>query len=738
MENPKAVELWLDVVDDPGERVRQLAKLSSTDRQRLGDLLDPETGTELFESVDVSLAAKVVKSQPVSRGAELVSTVEPNRAADILRRFDSDARDALLSAMPIERAKLLRSSLFWSTDSVAAHMMTEPLTLVPETTAAQAVEQIRARMSERRKDTRVGAQVYVTDPDQHLIGVVPYRELVLAEAATQVSELSEGEVVTTVPLTNAGQAAHLLVDRRLSELPVVDSEGRLLGVLTEADARDIIEGQATEDAEKQGGSTPLEVPYLSASPLLLWRKRIIWLLVLFAAEAYTGTVLRAFEDEMEAVVALAFFIPLLIGTGGNTGTQITTTLVRAMGTGQVRLRDLPAVVAKEMTTGSMIAVMMALAAMIRAWTLGVGPQITLTVCLTVAAIVMWSAFVASILPLVLKKVRVDPAVVSAPLVATVVDGTGLMIYFRNLLTQRFLSWLGCSGRSSAVELAGGGCDVGKRRAAAISVDVLDNSCRTRSAHHQRPTKPPTSSLRCISRINEDRNASNWFFFFFFFFCCFFVFRGGGGGGGCFVQVGIAGRRLVSNLQGRFCSFDVVITRHPAGHVFLFGHETSLELTGTVDRTQGIVGAAVVQKQPVSGRPKKGVLDGHGSKGQRPARRIRFLTGSLPFPIVVGAKRRTVAVVSIDEDLQRIRCRGWPVAVPDNVLPGLRESAQLAAHVDMLQARLRPILGAGAGRTWKEERRQDTNWNSEFARLHKLLSVGEANDPRRADASSSSF
>ena len=141
----------------------------------------------------------------------------------------------------------------------------------------------------------------------------------------------------------------------LEELAVVDGDNRLLGILSEDQALNIIQDENTEDAEKQGGSAPLEVPYLRASPWLLWRKRIVWLLVLFVAEAYTGTVLRAFEDEMEAVVALAFFIPLLIGTGGNTGTQITTTLVRAMGTGQVRLRDLPAVVAKEMSTGMLIA-----------------------------------------------------------------------------------------------------------------------------------------------------------------------------------------------------------------------------------------------------------------------------------------------------------------------------------------------------------------------------------------------
>src|SRR5699024_7583526 len=123
----------------------------------------------------------------------------------------------------------------------------------------------------------------------------------------------------------------------------------------------------TEDAERQGGSNPLATPYLRASPLLLWRKRIIWLLALFIAEAYTGTVLRHFEEELDAVVALSFFIPLLIGTGGNTGTQITTTLVRAMSLGDVRLRDMGRVIIKELSAGSFIAVTMAIAAIIRAW-----------------------------------------------------------------------------------------------------------------------------------------------------------------------------------------------------------------------------------------------------------------------------------------------------------------------------------------------------------------------------------
>lgn len=429
MKTPKALELWLDLVDDPAERTYELSRLSSVDRRHLGESLDAAVGPKFLEGVDVQLAAKVVKSLPAPRAAEMLTALDANHSVRILRRFHHDARDSLLSAMPIEQAKHLREMLSWPTDSVAAFMTTQTLSLRPDTTAEEAVVHIRRRISAQDRDAHTGNCIYVTDAEHQLLGAVPFRSLVIAQADRAVADLIEGEVVTVAPLTDAEDAAQLCVNRRLEELPVVDADNRLLGVLTEDQAADILKEETTEDAEKQGGSTPLEVPYLRASPWLLWRKRIVWLLVLFVAEAYTGTVLRAFEDEMEAVVALAFFIPLLIGTGGNTGTQITTTLVRAMGTGQVRFRDLPAVVAKEMSTGFLIALAMAIAAMIRAWTLGVGPQITLTVCLTVAAIVLWSAFVSSILPLVLKKIRIDPAVVSAPMIATIVDGTGLMIYF---------------------------------------------------------------------------------------------------------------------------------------------------------------------------------------------------------------------------------------------------------------------------------------------------------------------
>lgn len=427
MDTSKAIELWLEIESEPTERERQIAALSADDRGRLGGLLNAQNGPELLTTIDAHLAAKVLKSLPSPAAAGLIGALDAPDAAEILRRLDDPKRDSLLGAMVIDRARVLRAVLAWPEDSVAAHMQPDALTVTPTATVTQAVDQIRDHAANRPRGS-AGAYVYVVDPAGGLLGAVRLRTLVLTPADRPVGELMD-DPLTVAPLTDVEDAAMTLIDHQVDELPVVDAEGRLLGILTEDDAVRVAEQEATEDAERQGGSAPLEVPYLQASPWLLWRKRIVWLLVLFAAEAYTGTVLRAFEEEMEAVVALAFFIPLLIGTGGNTGTQITTTLVRAMGTGQIRFRDVPAIVTKEMSTGALIAIAMASAAMVRSWTLGVGPQVTLTVCLTVAAIVLWASLVSSVLPLALKKVKVDPAVVSAPMIATIVDGTGLMIYF---------------------------------------------------------------------------------------------------------------------------------------------------------------------------------------------------------------------------------------------------------------------------------------------------------------------
>jgi magnesium transporter len=210
---------------------------------------------------------------------------------------------------------------------------------------------------------------------------------------------------------------------------VVDDDDHLLGIITQDDVADVLEAEATEDIERLGGSQPLNVPYRLSSVSLLVRKRIGWLLLLFIAEAYTGSVLRAFSTELESAVALSFFIPLLIGTGGNIGSQTVTLIVRAMALNEVGLRDVGWIVWKELRVGLIMGLVMAVVALGRAQLLGVGTNVGLVVAVTILAISLWSATVAAVLPLTLRRLRIDPAVVSAPLITTLVDGTGLIIYF---------------------------------------------------------------------------------------------------------------------------------------------------------------------------------------------------------------------------------------------------------------------------------------------------------------------
>jgi magnesium transporter len=275
----------------------------------------------------------------------------------------------------------------------------------------------------------VTSYVYIIGNKGELLGVVSLKNIILTDPKTLISELIVGDVISVPASMEQEEAADLLSRYDLVALPVVDEQDRLIGVITVDDLIDVIQEEATEDIQKLGGSQPLEEPYFKSSVFRLYRKRIIWLLILFVAEAYTGTVLRHFEETLSEVIALAFFIPLLIGTGGNTGTQTVSTLVRALAVGEVQFRDLFKVVRKEVTTGLMTGATIALVAFGRALILGVDTNVGLVVSISALTIVIWASAVAAILPLILHKLKADPAVVSSPFITTLVDGTGLVIYF---------------------------------------------------------------------------------------------------------------------------------------------------------------------------------------------------------------------------------------------------------------------------------------------------------------------
>lgn len=421
-----------------GERARQLSHrivgdavinllddLGAADLARLFTILGDEVLGDLIAELDPHDAARILVRMTREQAADLLEAIDPDDAADIVEEIAPEEAERILVEMEPEEAGEIRTLLAYPSETAGGIMTPAFVSVAPEVRADQAIAGLR-RVAEEAETLNY---VYVLDDEDHLLGVLSLHRLVLTRPDTPVRDLMITDVISVPVDADQEVAARLLIDHNLLALPVVDAENRLLGIITADDVADVLEQEATEDFERLGGSEPLDEPYLRASPLLLTRKRVGWLLVLFIAQAYTGTVLQHFADAMEAVVALTFFIPMLIGTGGNVGSQVVTTVIRAMAVGEVRFRDIMRIIWKETHTGLLLGTVMAGLMFVRAVWLGVGVDVGMTVAITVTLIVVWAAIVGAALPLTLRQLRVDPAVVSAPLITTLVDGTGLLIYF---------------------------------------------------------------------------------------------------------------------------------------------------------------------------------------------------------------------------------------------------------------------------------------------------------------------
>jgi magnesium transporter len=379
----------------------------------------------VFEELDPAAAASILRTLSENEAAEVLGGMDPDDAADVIENLPDTDADQILVRMKAEDAAEIRLLAGYEPDTAGGLMTPEFVAVESTATSDQAIAAIRRLVDE----AETVSYVYVIDGERHLLGVLSLYRLLLSPTDTPVVELMAPTTVRVRASADQETAARLLTDRNLIAIPVVDDEDHLLGIITEDDVADVLEAEATEDIERLGGSQPLNLPYRLASVPLLVRKRVGWLLLLFVAEAYTGSVLREFQDELTNVVALSFFIPLLIGTGGNIGSQTVTLIVRAMALNEVSLRDIAWIVLKELRVGIVLGVVMAVVAFGRAALLGVGTDIGIVVSAAILAICLWSATVAAALPLVLRRLRVDPAVVSAPLITTLVDGTGLIIYF---------------------------------------------------------------------------------------------------------------------------------------------------------------------------------------------------------------------------------------------------------------------------------------------------------------------
>ncbi|MBZ5715665.1 magnesium transporter [Nannocystis pusilla] len=407
----------------PHEVAAELQRLDPVPTAVAFRLLDKDQALEVFEELDPHSQQTILEGLRDEAFYDLVESLEPDDRARVVQEAPAKIAHRVLAGLSPAERQMTAALLGYPEGSVGRYMTPEMVVLRRGLTAAAALDVVRA-------EGRDAETIYVlplVDDHRRLVGVTTLRELVLSAADTVVDMISE-EAPRAQATDDAESAARLMQEANLLALIVVDSEERVVGLLTIDDAVELIEAADTEDVARQAGASPLRGHYLTASVLQVARSRATWLLLLLVAATLTVNVLQYFEDTLARVTALALFVPLLIGTGGNAGAQSATAVVRALAVGEVRGRDVFRVVWREsrvgLGLGLVLAVLaLAIGALLVEW------RVAATLAGSLVAICVWASVVGAVMPLLARRLGIDPAVISAPLVTTLVDATGLIIYF---------------------------------------------------------------------------------------------------------------------------------------------------------------------------------------------------------------------------------------------------------------------------------------------------------------------
>ena len=432
-------ELWdLLRANQYAAAAQRLRDMRSAAVERFLDRTPPSLIPVAFRLLDKDVAVEVFGNMEPSLQSDLIDGLADEHTQDLFSQLQSATQARLLDEVPAEVAQRLLASLGpaerdaaaqilgYPEDSVGRRMTVVPLELASQMSSATALNIIRdLTLSESDVDNL--AVIPVGSTTHKVLGLVHLPRLVRAEADELVSDIMEPTETVSVH-ADVEDAARTVVHDRVQALPVVDDAERLIGMLTVSDAQLILEEEESEDTFRSGGAEPLGQPYLSTSVMQLVKSRITWLLVLGIGAVLTVQVLGYFEDTLAAMVVLTLFIPLLTGTGGNTGNQAATTVTRAIALSQVTTRDLGRVISREALVGLTVGAILGTLGFVGAaifW----DPSIGLVIGATLVAICTLAASVGSVMPLIASKIGVDPAVFSNPFISTVVDALGLIVYF---------------------------------------------------------------------------------------------------------------------------------------------------------------------------------------------------------------------------------------------------------------------------------------------------------------------
>ena len=396
-------------------------------------LLPKELAAETFIEMETEAQELLIRGFSDNELKEIVDELYADDAADLVEEMPANVVKRILRQADPEMRNTINQLLRYDEDTAGSIMTTEYVTLRPEMTVEEAILRIRRQ----GVDKETIYTCYVTK-GRVLIGLVTVKDLLLcSDDETLIQDIMLTNLISVTTSTDREEAARMLSKYNFLALPVVDKENRMVGIVTFDDAMDVMEEAATEDMELMSGITPSEKTYLRSSAFELFRNRVPWLMLLMVSATFTGLIITAFEGALAAQVALTAFIPMLMGTGGNSGAQSSVTVIRALSLDELQLRDIGRVLWKELRTALMCGIALAVVCFVKIWLVDgllmgnedITVAINAVVCLTLAVTVVIAKLVGCVLPLGAKALHLDPAVMASPFISTIVDALSLLVYF---------------------------------------------------------------------------------------------------------------------------------------------------------------------------------------------------------------------------------------------------------------------------------------------------------------------
>jgi magnesium transporter len=425
-EDPAQIGALLEEIHDE-DLADLLGLLEEEEAALILTTLKPEEAAPIFERLDEDQQEALVEELGVENAAPIVSEMAADERTDLIEALPEEVGDNLLESLEKvdpEAAAEVEELAKWAEDSAGGLMTTDYLSVPPSFTVAEAIERIR----QVGEDAETVYYLYVVAEDERLLGVVSLRDLLLSSLADKLSDVMTENIFAVSPETDQEEVARTMAKYDFYALPVIGPDRKLLGVITVDDVMDVLTQEQTEDVQRLGAVEPIEDSYFQTGFWTFIRKRAPWLAALLVSEFFTGTVLRHYDEVIAAVATLSYYVPMLISTGGNTGSQSSSLIIRSLAVGDVKPSDWGGVLVRELGQGVVLGLMMAVIGMTRVWLWGDGFGFMFTVGVTLLGIVIIGCTVGSMLPLGLRRIGLDPATSSTPFIATLIDVLGILIY----------------------------------------------------------------------------------------------------------------------------------------------------------------------------------------------------------------------------------------------------------------------------------------------------------------------